>query len=73
MAAPATHGLTFERVCSVEDIKVSGRLLVRLSNGRGVLLIFHGDGVVTACDHMCYHHGAPLFDGDIEDLDGVKW
>lgn len=61
---------TFERVASLAELTAAKKQLVRLSNGRGVLLLALGGDAVTAMDHMCYHHGGPMYDGDIEDMHG---
>lgn len=78
----------YERVCSLSALVRSRRELVRLRSGRGLLLLHSaspspaggagggaaaGGGSVVAIDHMCYHHGGPLFDGDIEEVHGVQW
>lgn len=62
----------FERVCSIEELRSApgSKLLRRLASGRGVALWWHG-GKVHCLDAACYHHGAPLVDGDIEDLGGT--
>jgi len=65
----AAAGPTFERVASLAELTAAKKQLVRLGNGRGVLLLAIG-GAVTAMDHMCYHHGGPMYDGDIEDMHG---
>ena len=59
----------FERVCSVAELQRAGRLEARLATGRVVLVVAHSGGVI-ALDARCYHHGAPLVDGDIEELGG---
>jgi len=62
----------FELVCSVAELQEKGKLLRRLSSGRGVAL-WHHRGQFLCLDHACYHHGGPLIDGDIEDLrEGVS-
>lgn len=60
-----------EEVCSVAELTASRgqRRCVRLKSGRGILLVILS-GQIHAIDALCYHHGAPLIDGDIEDLDG---
>ena len=69
-SAPAASGTGnidaegFEETIAVDALEDGKRKLVRLSSGRGVLLLSHG-GEVWATDHACYHHGGPLATGDI--------
>jgi nitrite reductase/ring-hydroxylating ferredoxin subunit len=72
---PIAAALKYERACSLSDLRSSGgRALIRLSNGRGILLVqSRVSDPITAMDHMCYHHGGPMYDGDIEDVKGVQW
>ena len=69
-SAPAASGTGnvdaegFEETISIDELGGGKRKLVRLSSGRGVLLLSHG-GEVFATDHACYHHGGPLATGDI--------
>lgn len=60
-----------EEVCSVVELTAltGQRRCFRLKSGRGILVVLVG-GELHAIDALCYHHGAPLIDGDIEDLDG---
>lgn len=60
----------FEKCLAAEALPEGSRKLVRLSTGRGVLLLRHG-GQVFAMDHACYHHGAPLATGDIGEQSGA--
>ncbi len=67
---PASHGTGrvdaegFEETISVDVLSGGKRKLVRLTSGRGVLVISHA-GEIWATDHACYHHGGPLATGDI--------
>lgn len=58
--------------CSLKDLQSAPghKLVKRLESGRGVTLWWH-KGRVHCLDAACYHHGAPLVDGDIEDLGGT--
>lgn len=59
----------FDYVCTVAELQRSGRFEARLASGRAVLVLAHA-GRVIALDARCYHHGAPLLEGDIEELGG---
>lgn len=71
MAASAAESsdAAWEAVLRSDALANGARKCVRLTSGRGVLLIRHA-GVVRCMDHACYHHGGPLLHGDIEDLGG---
>jgi len=59
----------WELVCQSDDLAASKRLQVRLTTGRGVLLLHRGGSELPAAlDAFCYHHGGPLVTGDIEDV-----
>jgi nitrite reductase/ring-hydroxylating ferredoxin subunit len=73
LSPSARSSLKYERTISVSELaSLGGRALFRLSNGRGIFLI-QRDASIAAMDHMCYHHGGPMIDGDIEDIRGVQW
>ena len=60
-------------VCTLAELRSAPgqRLQRRLPSGRGVVLWLLGGGggeEVAVADHLCYHHGGPLADGDIEEL-----
>lgn len=62
-----------ERVGDVASLAAAPgrRQTVRLVSGRWVLLLLPpGDSGVVCLDERCYHHGAPLSEGDIEDVGG---
>ena len=76
LSASAKASLKYERALSVSELaSLGGRTLFRLSNGRGIFLVQRDSGgtSIAAMDHMCYHHGGPMIDGDIEDIRGVQW
>lgn len=64
--------LGFELACSLRELQAAPghKLVKRLETGRGVALWWR-NGRVHCLDAACYHHGAPLVDGDIEDLNGT--
>lgn len=56
-------------VASVADFNKSGmRHLIKV--GQRNIAVFCYRGRYFAVDNACYHHGGPLFQGDIEDLGG---
>lgn len=60
-----------EVVCTVAELSASPgkRRCARLKSGRGVLVMLIGE-TLSCVDALCYHHGAPLIDGDVEDIGG---
>lgn len=46
-------GEGYERVCSLEALRVAGRKRVTVNNGR-VVVLFYVSGRVHALDHFCY-------------------
>jgi nitrite reductase/ring-hydroxylating ferredoxin subunit len=57
--------LDFVRACSLDELKVKGRLVIH-GRHRPILLVYDG-GRVFALDNRCPHMGFPLERGSVED------
>ena len=55
------------RVCAVSEFNTKSRVV---STRFREVAIWKVDEKFYALDNACYHHGAPLANGDIEDMDG---
>ena len=77
-ASPHAQPRPGAALCTLAElVAAGGKLCRRLPSGRGIVIWLlrpptAGDAAVgaevAAADHLCYHHGGPLVDGDIEEL-----
>jgi 3-phenylpropionate/trans-cinnamate dioxygenase ferredoxin subunit len=65
--------MSFERVCSLSDIKEPGSLRVELEAGGHVdaLAVVRFEGNVYAIEDQCSHAEVPLSEGDVEEFKGA--
>ena len=65
--------MSFERVCSLSDVKEPGSLRVELDDPSGpeAIAVVRFEGEVYAIEDQCSHAEVPLSEGDVETLDGA--
>ncbi|WP_324273249.1 non-heme iron oxygenase ferredoxin subunit [Blastococcus brunescens] len=61
--------MSFERVCSLADVKEPGSLRVELADVDIAVVRFEGD--VYAIEDQCSHAEVPLSEGDVEEFKGA--
>ena len=61
--------MSYERVCSLSDVKEPGSLRVELDDVDIAVVRFEGE--VYAVQDVCSHAEVPLSEGDVEEFDGA--
>uniref|UniRef100_A0A7S3DF21 Rieske domain-containing protein n=1 Tax=Palpitomonas bilix TaxID=652834 RepID=A0A7S3DF21_9EUKA len=64
-------GEDFEEFCNLDELDETGRVVGKLGSGRNIAVVKHR-GKYYAIDSICYHAGGPLYQGDIEDVEGKQ-
>ncbi|CAH0478383.1 unnamed protein product [Peronospora belbahrii] len=61
--------LVYEFVCKLSELPPGSKKCIELSITHRNVMILNLQGKVFCMDQACYHHGGPLFNGDIEEID----